>query len=321
MKMMARQQSSHKRLKEIFEAGIFAGDVFANEAMKEHTTLRIGGPAELYATPKNMLSLKHLLVALKDEGIPWMPVGGGSNLLVSDEGIPGAVISMGNLHHIETIEENGDAVRLYIEAGTPLQKLVNRAKAEGYRGIEGLVGIPGSVGGALRGNSGSFGQEIADVVESVTLIDGAGSVCTVGRDDLGFGYRRSAISESVIVLSANVRLKKDDPREVAKQAAEFLKEKLAKQPVSQMSAGCVFRNPPGSHAGRLIDEAGCKGMRKGDVEVSLLHANFFVNKGKGKASDFLALMEEVSERVSKDFSVTLEPEIRIIGRFRNAGDR
>jgi UDP-N-acetylmuramate dehydrogenase len=321
MKMMARQQSSDKRLREIFEAEIFAGDVSVNEGMREHTTLRVGGPAELYATPRNMLSLKNLLVALKGEGIPWMPVGGGSNLLVSDEGIPGAVIWMGNLHHIETIEESGDEVRLYVEAGTPLQKLVNLAKAEGYRGIEGLVGIPGSVGGALRGNSGSFGQEIADVVESVTLSDGAGQLCTVGTDALGFGYRRSAISESAIVLSANVRLRKDDPEEVAKRATEFLGEKLKKQPVSQASAGCVFRNPPGSHAGRLIDEAGCKGMRKGDIEVSRLHANFFVNKGNGKASDFLALMEEVSERVSKDFRITLEPEIRIIGRFRSAGDR
>jgi len=317
MKVMA-QQLSDKRMKEIFGADIFAGDVFANEAMKDHTTLRIGGPADIYVMPKNMLSLKNLLITLKDESIPVMPVGGGSNLLVSDEGIQGAVISMVILNHIETIEESGDEMRFFVEAGAPLQKLVNLARANGYSGIEGLAGIPGFIGGALRGNTGSFGQEIGDIVESVTVIDITGKVFSIDRHDLGFGYRRSAIPEGMIVLSANVRLKKNDPREVAQRTAAFLQEKLRKQPISQSSAGCVFKNPPGSHAGRLIDEAGCKGMRRGNVEVSGLHANFFVNKGNGKAADFLGLMEEVKERVSKAFGVRLEPEIKIVGRFGSA---
>ncbi len=317
MKVMT-QQLSDKRMKEIFGADVFVGDVFADESMKDHTTLRIGGPADFYVITKNIPSLKNLLIALKDESITMMPVGGGSNLLVSDHGIQGAVISTVMLNHIETIEESADEVRLFVEAGTPLQKLVNLGMAHGYGGIEGLAGIPGLMGGALRGNAGSFGQEIGDSVESVTVIDIRGKVFSIGRDDLGFGYRRSAIPEGTIVLSANVRFEKEDPRNVAKRVGDFLREKVQKQPVSQFSAGCVFKNPPGAHAGRLIDEAGCKGMRRGDVEVSSLHANFLINKGNGKAADFLGLMEEVKERVMKAFGAVLEPEIRIVGRFGSA---
>lgn len=312
------QQLSDKRMKEIFGEDGFLGDVFAGEPMRNHTTLRIGGPADIYVMTKNILSLKNLMIALSDEGIAAMPMGGGSNLLVSDDGISGAVISTAVLNHIEMIEESADEVRLFVEAGTPLQKLVNLAKACGYAGIEGLAGIPGFMGGALLGNAGSFGQEIGDIVESVTVIDVRGKVSSIDRDSIGFAYRRSAIPVEAIVLSANVRLKKDDPREVVKRTGDFLEEKLRKQPVSQFSAGCVFKNPPGARAGRLIDEAGCKGMRRGDVEVSSLHANFFINRGNGKAADFLGLMEEVKERVLKALGVELTPEIKVVGRFRGA---
>jgi UDP-N-acetylmuramate dehydrogenase len=315
-------QLSERRMKEIFGEDVSAGNVFADEPMKYHTTLRIGGPADMYVIPGNLLSLKNLLLALRDEGVASMPAGGGSNLLVSDEGIAGAVISMVSLNHVEIIEENADEVRLFAEAGAPLQKLLNLAKAQGYAGIEGLAGIPGCLGGAIWGNAGSFGFEVGDVVESVTVIRMDGKVFTIDRNGLGFGYRSSAIPDSAIILSANVRLRKDDAREISKRANDFLQEKLRKQPISQPSAGCVFKNPSGAHAGRLIDEAGCKGMRRGDVEVSGLHANFFVNRGNGTASDFLGLMEDVKERVMKSFCVELEPEIRLVGgRVTNASDR
>lgn len=301
-------------MKEIWGKDVFAGDVFADELMKNHTTLRIGGPADIYVVPKNLFSLKNLLLALKDEDVSAMALGGGSNLLISDKGIDGTVISTVFLSYVEVIEENADEVRLFVEAGTPLQKLLNLAKVHGYKGIEGLAGIPGCLGGALRGNAGSFGFEIGNVVESVTLIRGDGEIFIIERDALGFGYRSSAIPEGTIILSANMRLKKDDATEVARRAHDFLQEKLRKQPILQLSAGCVFKNPPGAHAGRLVDEAGCKGMRRGDVEVSGLHANFFVNRGNGTASDFLGLMGDVKERVMKSFGVELEPEIRIVGR-------
>lgn len=311
-------QLSDKRMKEIFGENVFAGDVCTGEPMKNHTNLRIGGPADMYVTPKNLLSLKSLLLALMDEEVAAMPVGGGSNLLVSDEGMEGAVISTVSLNYIEIIEESADEVRLFAEAGTPLRSLLNLAKAHGYGGIEGLAGIPGCLGGAIRGNAGSFGSEIGDVVESLTVIGEKGTISMIEKGALGFSYRSSAISDGTVILSADIRLKKDDPAEVAKRANDFLREKLRRQPISQLSAGCVFKNPPEAHAGRLIDEAGCKGMRRGDVEVSGLHANFFVNRGSGTASDFLGLMEDVKARVLKSFDVELEPEIRIVGKGINA---
>jgi UDP-N-acetylmuramate dehydrogenase len=205
-------------------------------------------------------------------------------------------------------------VRLFAEAGTALRKLLNLAKAEGYRGIEGLAGIPGCLGGAVRGNAGSFGFEIGNVVESATVIRMDGEIVTVERDDLRFGYRSCAVPDGSIIVSVNVRLEKDDAKKISRIANDFLQEKLRKQPISLLSAGCVFKNPAGTHAGRLIDEAGCKGMRRGEVEVSGLHADFFVNRGNGTAADFLGLMEDVKERVMKSFGVELEPEIRIVGR-------
>jgi UDP-N-acetylmuramate dehydrogenase len=305
---------SERRIKEIVGNADRGGNVFAGELMRNHTTLRIGGPADMYVMPDNLLSLKNLLLAFAEEGVGVMPVGGGSNLLVSDEGIEGAVISMGSLNHMEVIEENADEVRLFAEAGTALRKLLNLAKAEGYRGIEGLAGIPGCLGGAVRGNAGSFGFEIGNVVESATVIRMDGKIVTVERDDLRFGYRSCAVPDGSIIVSVNVRLEKDDAKKISRIANDFLQEKLRKQPISLLSAGCVFKNPAGTHAGRLIDEAGCKGMRRGEVEVSGLHADFFVNRGNGTAADFLGLMEDVKERVMKSFGVELEPEIRIVGR-------
>ncbi|HYA31680.1 MAG TPA: UDP-N-acetylmuramate dehydrogenase [Thermodesulfovibrionales bacterium] len=305
---------SERRIKELVGNDARGGNVFAGEQMRNHTTLRIGGPADMYVMPDNLLSLKNLLLAFGEEGVCTMPVGGGSNLLVSDEGIEGAVISMGSLNHVEVIEENADEVRLFAEAGTTLLKLLNLAKAEGYRGMEGLAGIPGCIGGAVRGNAGSFGFEIGNVVESATVIRMDGKIVAAERDDLRFGYRSCAVPDGSIIVSVNVRLGKDDAKKISRNVNEFLQEKRREQPISLLSAGCVFKNPAGTHAGRLIDEAGCKGMRRGDVEVSGLHANFFVNRGSGTAADFLGLMEDVKERVMKSFGVELEPEIRIVGR-------
>jgi UDP-N-acetylmuramate dehydrogenase len=238
--------------------------------------------------------------------------------VISDEGIEGAVIATFSFHQVELIEDSGDEVRLFTEAGTPLQKVVNFSRGKGYKGLEGLAGIPGSVGGAIIGNSGSFGYEIGQMVESVTVIGREGKIVSIEGKSLSFAYRSSGIPEGTIVLSAIMRLRKDDPHDVAKRIEGFLKEKMNTQPISQWSAGCVFKNPPQAPAGRLMDEAGCKGMARGGIEVSTLHANFFVNKGSGKASDFLALMEEVRERVLRSCGIGLEPEIRIVGRH---GDR
>lgn len=301
-------------LKDILNEGGFKGGVFFNEPMKKHTTLRIGGPADVFLVPENIIPLKDVLAELKDSGIPVMPVGGGSNLLVSDNGIEGVVISVASFNRIEVIKGTDDEARLFVEAGVPLQRLVNFAGEKGYKGIEGLAGIPGLAGGAIMGNAGSFGFEISDVIESVAVMNREAGISILEAANLNFRYRASGIPDGSIILSANMKFKKDDVHAVAAKVNDFLHEKLKKQPISEHSAGCVFKNPPGVYAGRLIDEAECKGMRRGDVEVSSLHANFFINRGNGAASDFLILMDDVRERVLKLFGIELETEIRIVGR-------
>jgi UDP-N-acetylmuramate dehydrogenase len=203
---------------------------------------------------------------------------------------------------------------LFAETGTLLQRLVNFSKENGYSGIEGLAGIPGTIGGAIFGNAGAFGYEMKDVLVSVEVMDIQGRIKKFNAEKINFGYRSSSISQNELILAAEIKLKKDKKEEVSAKIDDFLRKKREKQPIMEPSAGCVFKNPPGLSAGKLIDEAGCKGIRIGDAEVSSIHANFFINKGKANASDFIRLMEEVAHRVKERFGVVLEPEIKIVGR-------
>lgn len=303
-----------EKLKEIFSEGLFEGEVRFMEPMSNHTSLRIGGPADVFAMPQDPLSLRNMLVILKREGIPFFPLGGGTNILVMDGGIEGVVISLKSFRKIEVLSESNSYVNIFVEAGTPLQRLVGFSRENGYSGIEGLAGIPGSLGGAICGNAGAFGYEMKDVLVSIAMIDAEGRLDRFKAEGIDFGYRSSSISPDEIILSAEVRLKKDKKDEVSARIDDFLKMKKMYQPLSEPSAGCVFKNPPGFSAGRLIDEVGCKGMRIGDIEVSNIHANFFINKGKASASDFIRLMEDVAYKVKERFGVVLEPEIRIVGR-------
>jgi UDP-N-acetylmuramate dehydrogenase len=301
-------------LEEIFSEIFFKGDMRFVEPMMKHTSLRIGGPADVFAIPQDIPSLKNMLIILKRQGIPFLPLGSGTNVLIRDEGIEGVVISLMYFRKIEIISEDEGNVNVYVEAGTPLQRLVQFSKEKGYSGIEGLAGIPGSVGGAICGNAGAFGYEMKDVLSFVSMMDAEGYIKELRAEDIEFGYRRSSIPLDELLLGAEIVLKKDEKENVSSKIENFLKMKWESQPISEPSAGCVFKNSSGLSAGRLIDEAGCKGMRVGDVEVSSVHANFFVNKGKARASDFIELMENVKSRVKETSGIELEPEIRIIGR-------
>ncbi|MDA8082377.1 MAG: UDP-N-acetylmuramate dehydrogenase [Nitrospiraceae bacterium] len=295
-------------------AGMYQGHIGFDIPMSEHTSLGIGGAADVFMTPDDPLSMRNLVALLGKRKMPYMTIGRGSNLLVLDGGIEGVVISVNTFSRVEVIRQAGDAVELFVEAGVPLQKLVNFCKDNGFAGMEGLTGIPGSVGGAICGNAGSYGYEIKDVVVSVAIMDAAGRLDRFKGEGLEFGYRQSGIQPTDIVLSANLKLRTDDKDAVAARTEGFFREKKAAQPISLRSAGCVFKNPDGDFAGRLIDEAGCKGMRVGDIEVSSMHANFFVNAGTGSAADYTALMEKVAMTVQQRFGITLEPEIRLAGR-------
>jgi UDP-N-acetylmuramate dehydrogenase len=309
-----KSQGIVERAKEFFSEGHFEGEVRFMEPMKNHTSLRIGGPADIFVIPQDINSLRNVHVSLKAKQIPFYPLGGGTNILVRDGGIGGCVISFRSLKKIKVLNEDNECVNLFVEPGIPLQRLVNFSRENGYSGIEGLVGIPGSVGGAVCGNAGAFGYEIKDILISVAVMDIEGNIRRLETAGIDFGYRSSSISPGELILSAEIKLKKDKREDVSARVEGFLKEKREKQPISEPSAGCVFKNPPGLSAGRLIDEAGCKGMRIGEVEVSNIHANFLINKGGANASDFIRLMDEVVLRVKERFGVFLEPEIKILGR-------
>ncbi|MGB9715287.1 MAG: UDP-N-acetylmuramate dehydrogenase [Thermodesulfovibrionales bacterium] len=303
-----------KKFKDIFSEVFFNGEVRFNESMARHTSLRIGGPADIFLIPYDISSLKNILTVLKRNNMPFLPIGNGTNILIRDGGVEGAIISLRSFKKMEIINEDEEIVNIYVESGTPLQRLVQFSKENGYSGIEGLAGIPGSIGGAIWGNAGAFGYEMKDVLVLVSLMDTDGRIRDMKSEDIKFGYRSSNISLKELILSAEIVLKKDKKENVTTKITDFLKKKRESQPLSEPSAGCVFKNPPELSAGKLIDEAGCKGMRIGDIEVSEIHANFFINRGKAKASDFIKLMEDVRAKVKEVSGIELEPEIMIIGR-------
>jgi len=294
--------------------GLFHGDVEFGALMKNHTSLAIGGPADIMVNPADPMSVKNIAVVSRNKNIPVMVLGGGTNVLVSDSGIEGVVINFKSFRMIHVLREEGNDVELFVEAGVPLQMLVNFCKEKGYAGMEGLTGIPGTFGGAICGNAGSYGYEIKYVVRSVVIMYPDGRLDRREAAALGFGYRTSGIKPEDIVLNANIKLKKDDKDAVAGRMHKYLAEKMKTQPISARSAGCVFKNPEDAPAGRLIEEAGCKGMKVGGIEVSSVHANFFVNSGNGTATDYKGLMREVSLVVKEKKGILLEPEIRMVGR-------
>jgi UDP-N-acetylmuramate dehydrogenase len=295
-------------------SGYCQGDVLFNASMREHTGLAIGGPADVVVSPEDPVSLKNIVMLLGRQKVPFLPLGGGTNILVRDAGIEGVVIKFKAFNRIEVLDETVDHAEIFVEAGVPLQKLVNFCREKGYAGMEGLVGIPGMVGGAICGNAGSYGYEIRDALISVVVLRSDGTLERFRPEDLGFGYRTSDIRADDLVLSANLKFKKDDTAAVAARTEGFFSQKKQAQPIWERSAGCVFRNPEGMSAGKMIDEAGCKGMRIGDIEVSTVHANFFVNRGEGRADDYLTLMDHVSAKVMERFHLALKPEIRVLGK-------
>jgi len=292
----------------IFKGGDFRGSVLYGEPLSKHTSLRIGGPADVFIVPSDMDSLKYILRASYKAGLPIVVLGGGSNVLISDEGVRAVVIS---LSEFDAIGLEGSILRA--GAGVGLQGVVNYAGKNGLSGIEGLSGIPGTVGGAVAGNAGSFGTEIKDVLVEVSIVGKHGVEGIMSAESLGLGYRKADIPEGSVIVDATLRLKKDEPQEVLRRITEYLRQKKTTQPIGERSAGCVFKNPKGISAGKLIEDAGCKGLRYGGVEVSPMHANFFVAKGRARAGDFLRLMDEVSKKVKDAFGIVLEPEIKIIG--------
>lgn len=276
--------------------------------LAERTTLRIGGPARCFAEVEDLAALVALLRWAGAEKLPLLPLGKGSNVLVPDESFPGvAFVLAGDFRKIEI-----EGARIVAGAGASLMSLAVQAERAGLSGLEGLAGIPSSVGGAVRINAGSYGSEIFDVLESVTVVARAGEVRELPASQIARGYRWTALMESNdLIASATLGLKEADPAAIRSRMAEVA-EKRKKALPPQPNAGSVFKNPPGDYAGRLLEACGMKGRRIGAAEVSPVHANVIVNLGGATARDVRALMAEMQRAVKERFGADLVPEIEVL---------
>lgn len=284
--------------------------VTRQERLANHTSFRIGGPAEWYAEPSDLDELLQLLQAADRVGVPVSVIGGGTNLLVADRGLRGVIVNLGRSFRTVEVVSHGDDHAALVRCGAALltQRLVALACQYGWGGLETLAGLPGRLGGAVAMNA----QDIGRFVEQITLVSFHGVTTQLGRGRLRFAYRDTAL-EPGIITEIILRFPNASPEASAQRIHQTLCYRNTTQDVRRPSAGCAFKNPRGASAGRLIDEADLKGSRVGDAQVSWRHANFIINLGQATCDDVLALMEHVQRRVARVFGVTLEPEIRILG--------
>ncbi|MGI6359273.1 MAG: UDP-N-acetylmuramate dehydrogenase [Bacillota bacterium] len=278
--------------------------------MSEHTTFRIGGPADALAVPTTIPELKELLQFCAKQQLPIMVIGRGSNLLVRDGGLRAVVIKIADAMSTVALKEDG----LQAEAGISLAALSRTAASAGFGGLEFASGIPGTLGGALMMNAGAYGGTMQDVVQQVTALDSVGNEHVLSAEELDFGYRHSALLQrQLIAVSARLRLPEQDPMISKQIMADLANRRREKQPIHLPSAGSVFKRPPGHYAGALIQQAGLMGKRIGGAEVSTLHAGFIVNIGGATAADVESLIQHVQQTVYDKFGVWLETEVRIVG--------
>lgn len=272
-----------------------------------HTWLRLGGPAEYFAEPASLEELREIVRRAKANKLAARVLGGGSNVLISEQGVPGVVIHL-SAPCFATISVEGPVVKA--GAGAKLGQVVATAVREGLAGLEALVGIPGTVGGALRLNAGTRSGDIGQWTSAATVMNVDGEIVRRGREDLVFSYRESSLDELVIV-SAEFELDRDDPTELTKRMQKQWIVKKAKLPMSHQPTGCIFKNPRGMSAGDLIETAGLKGARVGGAEVSDRHANYIVTDESTTTADILKLIEHIRSRVSERLGVDLQNEIQV----------
>ena len=287
-------------------------DTVTGEDMSIHTTFKAGGPADYYVVPHNSDEVADIIRLCKKECMPYIILGGGSNMLFTKKGYRGIVIHIGKL--LSDIQVKDDVITAY--AGAKLPAVSIKAAESGLSGLEFAAGIPGSVGGAVVMNAGAYGGEIKDVLIDATVLTAEGELKTVTRDELDLSYRHSIVPEKgYIVLSARFRLTPKPKDEIKSYMAELRAKRVEKQPLEYPSAGSTFKRPEGYFAGKLIMDAGLRGYSVGDAQVSQKHCGFVVNKGEATAADVLTLIKDVQETVLKQFGVKLEPEVKMIGEF------
>ncbi len=291
-------------------------DIQFDAPMSEYCTLRAGGAAAALIDVQSAEELRRLLALLAEEEIKFLVIGRGSNLLVADSGYSGAIIRLKGEFNALAVQERGpDFALVNAGAGCALGKLVSWCGGQGLAGLEFLVGIPGSVGGAVRMNAGAWGQETGTWLAAVELLDKEGNIRQIAAADLRLSYRNLALADGElngIITAAWFRLHIEQAENIRSRCAVYLKKRKGKQPAGVASAGSFFKNPPGDFAGRLIEAAGLKGARCGGAMISPVHANFLVNTGGATAADILALAEQAQAEVLARFGIRLEPEVKII---------
>ncbi len=277
------------------------------EPLAMHTWFQLGGPAEYFAEPETPEQLTALVTRCQQEGVEVRLLGQGSNILVRDEGVPGLVLKLSAPEFCK-IELSGH--RIVAGGGAVLGRVVTTAVHRGLAGLETLIGIPGTLGGALHGNAGAHGSDVGQWASGATVLAASGEVHHRGRDDLFFSYRESSLDE-LVILDGSFQLEEDDPRELARRMQKHWIVKKAAQPMGHQCAGCVFKNPRGASAGELIEKAGMKGTRIGGAVVSDRHANFIVAEPECTSQDVLRLIELIRGQVRDRLGVDLELEIEI----------
>ena len=280
-----------------------------NESLKKHTTYGIGGPADLMIFPKSKQDLIKVIEIINENKIQLTILGSGSNVLVSDNGIRGAVISLKN--SLKQIEVDNNI--LYAECGTMLGKIVKHAVKNNLIGLENLNGVPGTLGGALIMNAGAWGGEISENLIHVEVINSKSEIQKIQKKDLNFSYRQSSFNKDDILLSAKFSLKKADKDIIKENFIEAQSGRKKSQPLNKRSAGSLFKNPKNNSAGKLLDEAGLKGFSIGDAKISEKHANFFINDGDATSKDMLMLIKKAHKEVKDKFNVNLSLEVKLMG--------
>ncbi len=286
-------------------------EVHLAEPMDRHTTFRAGGLAEVYVEPK-IHQVKLVIDLCKQNEVPYQVIGNGSNLLVSDHGLPGVVISFGRPSADIEIE----GTEILCQAGAMLSAVAAKAAEASLTGMEFAAGIPGSIGGAVVMNAGAYGGEMKDIIKEVVILNQQMERETILVDDLNLSYRHSRImEEGGIVLSARLQLSQGDKGIIRQRMEELKAQRIAKQPLNYPSAGSTFKRPEGYFAGKLIMDAGLSGYQVGGAQVSTRHCGFVVNTGNASASDIYQLICQVQKKVQAEYGVWLEPEVRLLGEF------
>jgi len=280
-----------------------------NEPLSQHTTYGVGGPADVFVIPQDKKDLSRILQFAKKPDIPTTLIGLGSNLLVSDEGIRGIVICLNPSFNHLTFDGN------HVTSGTGLMlgKLVKGTADHGLSGCENLIGIPGTVGGAISMNAGAYGQEISVFLTSVDIIDENGTFSTLSSNEITFDYRYSSFQKNAILLNAEFIFPNASFDDIQKRMDNARQKRKSSQPLNMRSAGSVFKNPKDYAAGYLIDQAGLKGTKIGNAQISEKHANFFVNTGEATASDIFSLIKLAKTTIKNKFNIDLELEIKLLG--------